>query len=375
MRLNSLQLERLIKAELNRVVESKRAARRRSLREASFRPSLMSVIFEDVGDDIEAAYSKGPAAVRNLANSYSDKEELKSALAGDFDGEKPDDVVGIGMGGSAKVGDLMPTQSEIDLVKSIGWPLCSADILEKMITSNTSTAPGSITTSGNLILDGHHRWSGIWAVSGKGGQVSVDDVGLKGSQAERLAASQLAIAAYKSPEATQPAAADPIELNILGKNSGAIYKDILAAEGQKDPKAPASIFNPKYLEDCSKNKTIAGWAGFKVGDDVGKVKDAIAKKTAENLSALNQNPDAPARADMPQFDHDDIGGKQAKKDIFAGIQSGEFNVLPPFKQGGKSTAPDEAESNKKKQQVTADSWNRQGAVVVERWQRLAGLIK
>lgn len=326
--------------------------------------SLVSMIFEDASPDIQAAYKGGPAAVRALANSAKDKEDLKTSLQGDFDQEKSDDVVEIG-GGSKSVGSLLPTQSEIDLVKSIGWPLGDVKTLEKMITTGTSTAPGTITISGNLVIDGHHRWSGIWSVSGPSGTVAVDDLKLPGgSTAQQLAAAQLAIAAYKPADSTQPAAAEPIELNILGKSPEAIEKDILGAEGQKDPKAPGAILNPKYLEGCANSETVADWAGFNVGDDIETVKSAVVKKVASNLATLPKNDEAPARADMPQFDHDDIGGKKAKADIMKGLKSGEFNVAPPF-------GPEGGGEGKKKQESRFTS----GTVMVERWQKLAGIIK
>lgn len=353
MRLTESQLRRIIRKEASSIVrESTSRSKKRS---------LVELIFEDAAEDISKAFKGGPGAVRSLANSVKDKEELKTALQGDHDKKVDDDKVSIG-GGTPAVGGLLPTQSEIDLVKSIGWPLGDKDTLEKMITTGTSTAPGTITTSGNLVIDGHHRWSGIWSVSGPQGTVAVDDLALPGeSTSEKLAAAQLAIAAYKDAEAKQPAADEKIELNILGKSSDAIEKDILAAEGQKDPKAPGAILNPKYLEECSKSEVIAKWAGFEVGAAPDEVKAAIAKKTASNLSSLPQNPDAPPRADMPQFDHDNIGGKAAKKDIMAGLQSGEYNVAPPFSPEGKE-----------KQQA---GYRRDGQVMIERWQKLAGLIK
>lgn len=341
MRLTETQLRRLIRDTI-----------RESL---SHRKRLL----EDAGDDVAGAFKGGPGAARSLANTADDKAELKKALQGGYDGKPNDDKVAVSKGGKMAVGDLLPTQSEIDLVKSIGWPLGDIKTLEKMITSGTSTAPGTITVSGNLVIDGHHRWSGVWSVSGPEGTVLVDDLKLPGdSQAEKLAAAQLAIAAYKEPDTKQPAAADPIDLNILGKDPSAIEKDIMAAEGQKDPKAPGAILNPKYLEDCSKSDVVATWAGFKVGDSADKVKKAIVKKTASNLAGLPQNSEAPARADMPQFDHDDIGGKKAKSDIIKGLEQGEFNIAPPFKPG-----------------TTQESMKSKDNLVLERWQKLAGLIK
>jgi hypothetical protein len=353
MKITVTQLRKIINDTVNSMISEGKHIRRAGAR------GLDGLIFEDAGDDVAGAFKGGPGAARTLANTSDDKQELKKALQGGYDGKPDDDKVNVKKGGQMSVGDLLPTQSEIDLVKSIGWPLGDFKTLEKMITSGTSTAPGTITVSGNLVIDGHHRWSGVWSISGPEGTVLVDDLELPGdSQAEKLAAAQLAIAAYKEPDATQPAAAEPIDLNILGKDPAAIEKDIMAAEGQKDPKAPGALLNPKYLEDCSKSEVVAAWAGFKVGDSSDKVKKAIVKKTASNLAGLPKNSEAPARADMPQFDHDDIGGKKAKAAIIKGLEQGEFNVAPPFKPG-----------------AAQESVKSRDNLVLERWQKLAGLIK
>lgn len=350
MKFTKSQLQKIINEEIKLALAKRKSA---------------SFIFEDAAEDIENAYSKGPAAVRSLANNAEDKEELKVALQGDYDKKTSDDVVS-NNAGTKSVGELLPTQKEIDLVKSIGWPLGDLKTLEAMIKTGTSTAPGAITVSDNLVIDGHHRWSGIWSISGPKGKVAVDDLKLPGkSTDEKLAAAQLAIAAYKEPGTEQPAAAEPIELNILGKAPEAIEKDILAAEGQKDPKAPGAVLNPEFLDACSKSKVVADWAGFKVGDDIDAVKSAVVKKTAENLASLPKNPEAPARADMPQFDAETIGGKKAKAAIVGGLQKGDYNVSPPFKPsaGGE------------KGKTQAESSEKQGEVILERWHKLAGLIK
>ena len=320
--------------------------------------SLVDLLFEDVEDDIETAFNAGPAAVRKLADTTSDKEELKNALKGDHDKVVPDDKIPVGGDASVSVGGLIPTQNEIDLMKSVAFPLGGFKALKQMVTSKTIGAPGSITISGNEVLDGHHRWSSVWGIAGPTGTISTQDVDLPGGTDQKLAAAQLAIAAYKDPDTKQPSASDPIPYNILGKSKDYIKKMILDNVGvQADKKAPGPLLNDEMLEQSAQDQAIADWAGFEVGADTETVKDKIADRVAENLGGakpIPENPNAPARADMPQFDHDAIGGKTAKADIYAGLKAGEFNVEPPFK---------------------AESASADGNLVVERWQRLAGLLK
>lgn len=322
--------------------------------------SLSSFLFEDVDSDIEKAAAAGPAAVRKLADTYSDKAQLKNALKGDYDKKADDDNVNVGGSETMSVGDLIPTQKEIDLMKSVAFPLGGFDALKQMVTSKTSGAPGSITVSGNEVLDGHHRWSGVWGISGPSGTISAQDVALPGDTSQKLAAAQLAIAAYKDPEQKQPAAAGEIPYNILGKDKATVKSMIIDNVGKKsDPKAPGALLNDEMLDACSKDADIAKWAGFKVGADKETVKDKIADRVAENLAGakpIPANPGAPERIDMPQFDDKSIGGSKAKNDIYQGLAAGDFNVKKPF-----------APSNESK--LGNDN------LVMERWQKLAGLIK
>lgn len=322
--------------------------------------SLARLIFEDIEDDVSDAYKTGPAAVRKLANTAPDKDKLKDALKGDHDKVKNDDVVDVGGSSSVGVGGLIPTQNEIDLMKSVAFPLGGFDALEQMVKSKTSGAPGAITISGNEVLDGHHRWSGVWGISGPAGTIQAQDLALPGDTSKKLAAAQLAIAAYKDPSVPQPSAEDPIPYNILGKDKEYIKKMILDNVGkQTDPKAPGSLLNDDMLKKCAESDVIANWAGFKVGDDIGTVKEKIADRVAENLGGaqpIPENPNAPARADMPQFDDKSIGGKDAKAKIYAGLASGDFNIEPPFK-------PKKEGKGRKEDMIT------------ERWAKLAGILK
>ena len=325
-------------------------------------PKLIDVLFEDMSDDVVTALKKGPAAAKKLGNE-ADPQELLKTLRGDFDGVRKDDKVEIKSPELAKVGGFKPTQKEIDLMKSAAIPLGSAEFLEKAITSNTTGAPGSITVAGNEVIDGHHRWSGVWAISGPKGDISVEDVSLPGGTDQKLATAQLAIAAYKKPGQEMPAAGKPIEYNILGMPAKGIYDMLLQNVNKKpDKKAPGPLLNDKMLKDASDSEVISKWAGFKIGADVGKVRNAIAKKVAKNLSTIPKNPAAPDRADMPQFDHKSIGGAKAKKTIYNLMKNADINLKPPFE-------PEE-ESKEANESIKGDD-----ELVMERWMKLSGLLK
>lgn len=316
---------------------------------------LRRIIREEIEQDIAKAVKAGPAAVRSLANNANDKQGLKDALKGSHDKVSDDDVVSVSGAKSIAVKKFKPTQKEIDLLKSIGYPLSDFSILKKMISTNTSTAPGSITVSGDLVIDGHHRWSGIWGISGPSGVISAEDLGLPGDTTQKLAAAQLAIAAYKPADVKQPAAAGAIPYNILGASPDTIKSMLLKNKDKTTERG--SLLGQEFLDACAGDNTVAQWAGFKPGADKKEVLEKICDKVADNLSTLPSNPQAPERIDMPQFNDDSIGGDKAKEEIYTGLKSGEFNVKAPFKPGDKE---DEEESKEKE--------------LSERFLRLAGII-
>ena len=86
------------------------------------------------------------------------------------------------------------------------------------------------------------------------------------------------------------------------------------------------------------------------------IRKAIADRVGENLSTLPKPlAGAPkSREDMPQLDHESIGGDSGLQKIEKGLPAGEFNVVPPFAK----------ESAKKDDEL-----------IIERWQKLAGILK
>ena len=109
----------------------------------------------DPGKDLEAAYNAGPEGVRAFMDAQGNKDPavqdalVKAAEAND--GADPDDKISVSSAEPVAVGDLGPTQQFIDLMQSVSFPLGSADVLEKAITSKTSGAHGTISISGGAV--------------------------------------------------------------------------------------------------------------------------------------------------------------------------------------------------------------------------------
>jgi len=301
---------------------------------------------EQLALELEKAFKAGPAATRAFLDSPDGQSELVRKdilLAPEMDGMDPDDKVAVGTASGAAV-DFLPTQNEIDLMKSVAWPLGSVGNLTGAIAK--AVAPG-IVVSGNLVIDGHHRWSGAIAIGGDAAQVSGKDVQWPGKDAtEKLAASQLAIAAKLGPGVTTPTQGKGFKTNIMGKGAGAISQMIMANINKKtDPNAPGALLNDKMIKNIitgsDKFTALWDWLGIEplrqddgVKNKFHKLRIAIANKVAENLAALPSNPQAPERKDMPQFDKT-VGGPDLDSvtpDLTG--KAGGFNISPPFVKDG-----------------------------------------
>ena len=301
---------------------------------------------EELAIDLEKAFKAGPAATRKFLDSpagMSDIVRKDLLLAPDQDGDATDDTVDVSTGsGDAK--GFKPTQSEIDLMKSVSFPLGSVQTFADMIRKPIAKG---IVVSDNLVIDGHHRWSGAIAIGGDNAQVLGKDVQWPGSDTgEKLAAAQLAIAAKLGTGKKTPSQSKGFKTNIMGKGAGAISKMIMAnINKQTDPNAPGPLLNDEMMNKIATedkdNAIIMKWLGPALGKRVAQAENkvhtlriAIATKVGENLASLPSNEDAPARKDMPQFDKKVKGPDLKTVTPSLTGKKGGFNVSPPFVKDG-----------------------------------------
>lgn len=371
MKLTEAKFRKIISSDIKRVV------RNRMLSEADAPP--------EGGADVMTKFdvSKGPSAAVEFLNGPGADKRVKALLAsGTADGDAADEVASVTTGG-ATIGNLIPTQVEIELTKSIAYPLAKFDAMKKMISGGTQRIgpPGNdmIVTSGDLIIDGHHRWSSLFSVAGPAGVIATIDVALP----EKDAASVLAIvqAAIATTLPGGVPAAKAGGMNILGKSQdeiagmitqayesgggevGPILTDEYVLACLNDPKVSAhfGLAGTSSQEEQPKTESRRARGGLlaekssklgkKMDRRVEAARSAIINKVAENLSRMNQPAEgAPPRVDMPQLDKAG-GGVQGALDA---LKTGTVNYKPPF---------------------AAESSTRNGEVLTERWQKLAGLIK
>jgi hypothetical protein len=258
----------------------------------------------------------GVVKIVDFLNSPAGQDpKVRQALRlGAEDGAPGDEVMSVEPATPA-VGAMGPTQNEISLMKSIGWPLSTLGSVDNVATGDITGRGKRIVSSGNLVIDGHHRWSSTWAVAGEKAKISATDISLPGPDAnQKLAGAQLAIAATidpdsgKIPSATAKAVDDegnPLPSdNILGKSAKEIAQMILAREGQTVPDTKQPILGPEYLEKIKHVAAAQKYWGLRPDMDADQVKGTIVSVVAGNLSQLPP-PQGPARDYMPQFDGGD----------------------------------------------------------------------
>jgi hypothetical protein len=131
--------------------------------------------------------------VQKLKQYIGKEEFVKALMTGG-----PEDKLGVDQNKALSVTDLIPTQSEIFLEKSLDNGLLNKfGNLDKLLTGDPNAVPGAVIVAqvagGYHILDGHHRWSQYISFN-KGGQVNCHVIsGLK-TALEALKATHLAIA-------------------------------------------------------------------------------------------------------------------------------------------------------------------------------------
>lgn len=313
--------------------------------------------------------------VENLHKLLDTKDGMSQELSyilkggGLYDGRSDDDVVQI-KEGTATVLDLKPTQNEIDFFKSTSWGL---SLWSSCVAAATLWGPkqgGPISISGALVLDGHHRWSGCFALNPYG-KIQVRDftfpTGID-SDGQKLCALQLAVASKRKPGSKLPSAEAGKGTNILGATKEAImghfdtamFKmmesggEFLGEKFVKQMGADAqSLAIAKELFDLSSEEV--GLAFSKADVEGGKrwldcpVRGKIARVVADNLAQLPENPKAPNRKDMPQLDHAEIGGGGGFDKLRGEMQTGDVNLNAPFLENA--------------------------SVDLTRWNKLAGILK
>lgn len=253
----------------------------------------------------------------DVLNKMLDDPKAKALLIDGFGGELGDTKLKFEKV-KLKVKTLDPTQSEIDVTKSINFPLKKPENIDNYY----ATGPNDVMIVGmplitfrrNFIIDGHHRWSQVYAFNPEAEMVCFNYDG-DISSGQMLKAVQGAIAAVKADEENENDGKLPSE-TVEGQN---LYdkrwdKDTIIEHIKKTAVSGVIDTFKKYHKEL---------------DDM----DKVANYVADNLMLLKANnvpiKGAPNRGDMPQTDK---GGVDSN-DVKSSMPDKEGSALNKLKDG------------------------------------------
>ena len=189
---------------------------RQILTEAELTPE-QEIVFQNLGKQYEKF-------VTGLDDAVGDEKVKAVLMSGLKDGDIQDDQIAI-KEISVGVSNLSPTQNEIDVQKSLSWPLQKdAKGLQKYLEGvNVVIMAPIITLNGKWVIDGHHRWSQVYSFNAQATMKCANLVFPGLNPLTGLKAVQTAIAAIKG-DVPQNAVSGT---NLLKAGEDQIIKDCI----------------------------------------------------------------------------------------------------------------------------------------------------
>lgn len=224
----------------------------------------------------------GQEFVSKLSELIKDDKVTAFLNAGLADGNAADDKISVKRG-PIVVNSLKPTQSEIDLKGSVGWPFKNPGTIAGILAGTAGVINSPLVVSNGYVIDGHHRWSQVYCLNPSATIDCIDFVGFK-SPAQALKMVDLAIAAKikRLPTANVEAG-----FNIYDLRSN-----------------PANILNlfakggGTYMPLAFANACVAG--GMKFSDGQQLLQQAIALAKATKISPERDAAGALAAKNAPK---------------------------------------------------------------------------
>ena len=273
------------------------------------RGPVSGTIDEAEAEDLEKSFEKDvPQFVGDL-NQYVKDPKVQAILKGGLaDGDPNDDKLPYSRG-MVSIGNLKPTQNEIDFTKSIQHVLDNKfGSLNSILDGSSPDVGNPIVTYGDeWIIDGHHRWSQVLAANPK---AKMDALIIKPKAGvgpkDILKAVHGAIAA--TIDKVPSSSVDKGSLNVLTAG-----EDQVRAELEKMINNP-SIFPASSAETWAQN-------GF-------DTKEKVVDHLVNNLKKIRRQgylSGGPGRQNMPQTD---VGGDI--EDKLNALAQGKVNIKEPF---------------------------------------------
>jgi hypothetical protein len=263
---------------------------------------------QDKLDDLSNAFKTAsvPAYVQLLQKYSSDPKIMAVLKAGRTDGQPNDEKFDV-ESTTISAKDLKPTQNEIGAEESLK-NICTDQYgsLKSFLEGNADVGSPIITYNGEFVLDGHHRWSQVYAANPDAKLKAVNVIG-KLDPKNILKAVHAAIAVDAG--ATKTRSANLKAGNLLEFTSQQTYG---------------------YVTNNLQDKARKVWGEFGYDDDT-----QIAKHIVKNVSIMikKSKPEAwaPKRDFMPQ--PEDSGSEKWGVEL----KQGNVNLIRPNKSDAKES--------------------------------------
>lgn len=325
MKLTRSLLRRMIIEETKRAVPQSKRRLVDVLFEAAENPETL----EKLSDLLEKQYPEFVAGLISLQNDPDFIEMMASGSGG------KDDALVLSTPSPA-VKDLFPMQNIIGLDDSLLFELKKPRAAEQMAAGGTfgpevyDYASRWIITAGDkYLVDGHHRWSTVYMLN-PSSAVSVKNITNFPEGSDALKVSQLIIAALK-PGVSM---ARPKGINVFSSEDKSTKEFILS------------------------NMSDAFAEAFSKGSGMKADKSAIADKIVENINVLKSE-NSPSKTGQ-------------------GASQNDRTIMPQYDDGGTyidKAAAGDVNLSAVKSALNAESRQSGDNLIMERWQRLAGILK
>tara|TARA_R110001632_G_scaffold176264_1_gene296012 strand:+ start:43 stop:942 length:900 start_codon:yes stop_codon:yes gene_type:complete len=279
---------------------------------------LKNLLTEAPSDDLAKVFKKGGGVSKGRAElaKVIGQPKVQALLnAGEDDGDPDDDKFPY-TETPVKVIDLLPTQNQIGFDQSVMNLLTDEyGSLQSFLDGNADVGGPIVTYAGKYIIDGHHRWSQVFAANPFASMDALDIAEKPGfSHTDMLKAVHGAIAA----DIGKVPAANPKGVNLLkGVDLNLIQSRVM------DNFESYPAVEKTWMEN---SPVYAGRKKIELTNP-GDVATAI-HTNLELMIKRKFAKGAPGRKDMPQSDS---GGKP--KDRLDQLAKGAINVSEPFGEG------------------------------------------
>ena len=348
------------------LIQERLAQKRRS-------PRLVDILFEKAkAGSVET--DKFPMAL----SAVNPELATKLVQTGLHDDDPADDIIAVG-DGSYSAKDLSPSQTSMDVHKA--WWFALGMINGTMYGSGGPGGDiGAFISNDNYIMDGHHRWIAT-AMANPGAPIKGIKVDFPGEKLVPVL--NAATVGLLGIEQGKPGSGgfDQFQKQAAMKKALTLITQDNAPDGKEDKEGLPTSFTgvAGATKEGKAMEVVEEWTG-KEGEEA---IDAAVKMAMDNLSKVPGSkgagavmPGAPDRIDMPVIDDKYAKrNKPAVANVKKALETGAIDVNPGYGELPEEGEGEDEGEEKAEEKVKGESRLRiHDDMVMERWQRLAGLL-